>query len=113
MIKKILPIAVLVILVLWGISVNNGLVEKEEAVNNSWSKVESQYQRRADLIPNLVATVKGAADFEQETLTAVTDARSRATGITLTPETLNDEQAMANFQKAQSNLSGALSRLLV
>jgi LemA protein len=113
MIKKILPIAVLVILILWGISVNNGLVEKEEAVNNSWSKVESQYQRRADLIPNLVATVKGAADFEQETLTAVTDARSRATGITLTPETLNDEQAMANFQKAQSNLSGALSRLLV
>lgn len=113
MLKKLLPVALIVILLFWGIGVNNGLVEKEESVNNAWSKVESQYQRRADLIPNLVNTVKGAANFEQETLTAVTEARSKATSITLTPETLNDEQAMENFQKAQSQLSGALSRLLV
>lgn len=113
MLKKLIPIAVLVIVILWGVGVNNGLVEKEEAVNGAWSKVESQYQRRSDLIPNLVSTVKGAANFEQETLTAVIEARSKATGITLTPETLNDEQAMENFQKAQSQVSGALSRLLV
>jgi LemA protein len=113
MIKKLLPVGLILILLFWGIGVNNGLVEKEEAVNNAWSKVESQYQRRADLIPNLVNTVKGAANFEQETLTSVIEARSKATNITLTPETLNDEQAMENFQKAQSQLSGALSRLLV
>lgn len=113
MIKKLLPIALVLILFFYGFGVYNGLVEKEEAVNSSWSKVESQYQRRSDLIPNLVSTVKGAANFEQETLTAVTEARSKASSIQLTPETLNDEKAMANFQNAQSQLSGALSRLLV
>lgn len=113
MIKKLLPLALVLILFFYGFGVYNTLVEKEESVNSSWSKVESQYQRRSDLIPNLVASVKGAANFEQETLTAVTEARSRATGIQLTPETLNDEKAMENFQKAQSQLSGALSRLLV
>lgn len=113
MVKKLLPIAVILIILFWGIGVNNGLVEKEEAVNSAWSKVETQYQRRADLIPNLVNTVKGAANFEQETLTAVTEARSKATSMQLSPEMLNDPQALENFQKAQSQLSGALSRLLV
>lgn len=113
MIKKLLPIAVILIILFWGISVNNSLVEKEEAVNSAWSKVETQYQRRADLIPNLVNTVKGAANFEQETLTAVIEARSKATSIQLSPEMLNDPQALENYQKAQSQLSGALSRLLV
>ncbi|TNE74081.1 LemA family protein [bacterium] len=113
MLKKLLPVSLVVVVILWGIGVNNGLVEKEESVNSAWSKVETQYQRRADLIPNLVNTVKGAANFEQETLTAVTDARSKATSMQLSPEMLNDPQALENFQKVQSQLSGALSRLLV
>jgi LemA protein len=74
--------------------------------------VLNQYQRRADLVPNLVATVKGEAAFEQETLTRVVDARARATAIQVTPETLKDPQAMQRFQEAQSGLSSALSRLL-
>lgn len=90
----------------------NTLVEQEEQVAQAWSKVETQYQRRSDLIPNLVATVKGYADFEQETLTAVIEARSNATGITVDADNLSPE-AIAQFQKAQGQLSGALSRLLV
>ena len=79
---------------------------------SGWSEVLNQYQRRADLIPNIVATVKGEANFEQETLTKVVEARAKATSFQITPETLKDPEAMKNFQAAQGALSGALSRLM-
>ena len=85
----------------------------DEQVKAAWSEVLNQYQRRADLVPNIVATVKGEANFEQETLTKVVEARSRATGIQATPELINDPEAFAKFQAAQAELSGALSRLMV
>lgn len=90
----------------------NSMVEKDEGVAKSWASVETQYQRRSDLIPNLVNVVKGYADFEQETLTRVVEARSKATDITLNADELTPEN-IAKFQEAQSELSGALSRLLV
>ena len=108
-------IAVVVILVIFefvGCGKYNGLVSKDEVVKESWAKVESQYQRRADLIPNLVSTVKGAADFEKSTLTAVIEARSKATQTTINADQLTPEN-IAKFQGAQDQLSGALSRLLV
>jgi LemA protein len=85
----------------------------DEQVNASWSEVGNQYQRRADLIPNIVATVKGEANFEQETLTKVIEARSKATSIQATPELINDPAAFSKFQQAQGELSSALSRLMV
>jgi LemA protein len=85
----------------------------DEGVKSSWSEVLNQYQRRADLIPNIVATVKGEASFEQETLTRVIEARAKATSMQVTPETLNNPEAFAKFQQAQGELSGALSRLMV
>lgn len=93
----------------------NGLVGAEQGVEEAWSQVQNVYQRRSDLIPNLVATVKGSADFEQETLTAVVEARSRVGQISqaATEEILNDPQKFAQFQQAQDGLSSALSRLLV
>ncbi|HEX2543145.1 MAG TPA: LemA family protein [Caldimonas sp.] len=91
----------------------NDFQRLDEQVRASWSEVLSQYQRRADLIPNIVATVKGEANFEQETLTRVIEARSRATAIQATPELVNDTEAFARFQAAQGQLSSALSRLLV
>lgn len=91
----------------------NGLVRGDESVKTAWSQVENVYQRRADLIPNLVATVKGVANFEKETYTAVTEARSRVGQIKVTPEMLSDPNALAQFQKAQGELGSALSRLLV
>jgi len=100
------------ILVLTGVSAYNKMVSQEEAVSEAWSQVENVYQRRADLIPNLVNTVKGYADFEQETLTQVIEARSKATSVNISAENLN-EQTLANFQQAQDGLSSALSRLLV
>ena len=90
----------------------NAMVERDEAIAEKWSQVETQYQRRADLIPNLVNTVKGYAEFEQETLTGVIEARSKATSIQLNPGDLT-EANLQKFQEAQSRLSGALSRLLV
>lgn len=90
----------------------NSMVEKEEGIEAAWAKVETQYQRRSDLIPNIVETVKGYADFEKETLTGVIEARSKATSVQVDPSNLSPE-AIANFQKAQSQLTGALSRLLV
>ena len=111
--KSIIILAVLAILVIYGISVNNGFVTAEESVESAWAQVENQYQRRADLIPNLVNTVQGAADFEQETLQSVIEARSRATSITLQANDLNDPAKIQQFQAAQEQLSGALSRLLV
>jgi LemA protein len=85
----------------------------DEATTAAWSEVVNNYQRRADLIPNLVATVKGAADFEKGTLEAVVNARASVGQLKVTPEVLNDPAAFANFEKAQAGLSGALSRLLV
>jgi len=95
-----------------GCSTYNNMVEAEENVENAWSKVQSAYQRRADLIPNLVETVKGYADFEQETLTNVMEARARATSVQVDPTNLTAEQ-LQEFQSAQSNLSSSLGRLLV
>ncbi len=105
-------IGILVVLVGWVIGAYNGLVSLDEETNGKWAQVESAYQRRADLIPNLVNTVKGYADFEKETLTGVIEARSKATGITVDANNLTPE-VIANFQAAQGQLSGALSRLLV
>lgn len=102
----------LVAMIGWVVGAYNGLVTLDEETNGKWATVESAYQRRADLIPNLVNTVKGYADFEQETLTGVIEARSKATGVTVDANNLTPE-AIANFQAAQGQLSGALSRLLV
>ncbi len=107
-----ITLGVIVLLVLFGISRYNGLVTADESISGQWAQVEAAYQRRADLIPNLVSTVKGYADFEQETLTQVIEARSKATSIQIDPSNLTPE-SIANFQKAQDQLSGALSRLLV
>ena len=85
----------------------------DEQTKSAWSEVLNQYQRRADLVPNIVATVKGEAAFEQDTLTRVIEARSKATSIQVTPETLNDPAAFAKFQAAQGELGSALSRLMV
>jgi len=106
---------VLLILVFWGVGTYNGLVRDREAVDSAWSQVENVYQRRADLIPNLVNTVKGAANFEQTTLNQVVEARSRVGQVTTqaTGAILNDPQKFAQFQQAQDQLSSALSRLLV
>jgi LemA protein len=91
----------------------NDFQRLDEQVKAGWSEVLNQYQRRADLIPNIVNTVKGEANFEQETLTRVVEARAKATSIQVTPETLNDPEAFNRFQQAQGELSGALSRLLM
>jgi LemA protein len=101
------------VLVAWGVSSYNNMVSLDQEVIKQWSQVENQYQRRADLIPNLVNTVKGYADFEKEVLTQVTEARARVSQFNITPEVLNDPQAFAKFQSLQGELSGALSRLLV
>ena len=95
-----------------GCNTYNGLVASEERVEQAWADVETQYQRRADLIPNLVNTVRGAADFEQETLERVTEARARATSINLTSDDLADPERIRAFQAAQSQLGGSLGRLL-
>lgn len=92
-------------------STYNGMVSKEEVVNRAWSNVETQYQRRADLIPNLVATVKGYAAHEEQTLTDVVEARSKATSVTLSAENLTPE-SLAEFQQAQSAVTSALGRLI-
>ena len=113
--KKALPwiivLGILAIIVLWGTGVYNGFVSAEEEVEAAWSQVENQYQRRADLVPNLVATVKGYAVHEQETLEGVVEARAKATQVTIDPANATPEQ-MAAFQAAQGELSQALGRLL-
>lgn len=96
-----------------GCGTYNSLVTADEQVEEAWGNVESTYQRRLDLIPNLVNTVKGAADFEQETLSAVTNARARATSINLSADDLSDPAKLQQFQQAQTQLTGALNRLLV
>jgi LemA protein len=91
----------------------NQIQSQDEQVTSSWSEVLNQYQRRADLIPNLVSTVKGEAKFEQDTLTKVVEARSKATSIQATPDLVNNPEAFQKFQQAQGQLTSALSRLLV
>lgn len=110
--KKLIPIALIIIVAIWGFGAYNGLVTKDEDVEGKWAQVETSYQRRADLIPNLVETVKGYADFEQETLTGVIEARAKATQVTIDPSNLSPE-SIANYQQAQDGLSSALGRLLV
>jgi len=110
-IVAIIGLAILAI-VLWGTKVYNQMVSMREGVTSQWGNVETQYQRRADLIPNFVNTVKGAADFEQETLTQVIEARAKATQVTLDPANMTSEN-LQQFQAAQGELSSALSRLMV
>jgi LemA protein len=106
---------VLVLLALWGVGSYNGLVGAQQAVESQWAQVENVYQRRADLVPNLVSTVKGSAAFERQTLTDVVEARAKVGQVNAqaTSEILNDPQKFAQFQQAQDQLSSALSRLLV
>lgn len=105
-------LALVLILVFVGCGSYNGLVSQDESVKNSWNKVQSDYQRRADLIPNLVNTVKGEANFERGTLNDVINARAKATSMQISPDNLTPEN-IAKFQQAQTQLTGSLSRLLV
>jgi LemA protein len=109
----VVVLAVVVLLAVAGMGSYNSLVGLDEKVQSAWSQVENVYQRRSDLIPNLVETVKGFAAQERTVLTEVVEARAKATSIQLTPEALNDPKALERFQAAQGQLSGALSRLLV
>jgi LemA protein len=112
----LLAVAVLGVFVvglfLWGMGVYNSLVSLDEGVRSAWSQVESQYQRRADLIPNLVNTVKGYAAQEKDVMLGVTEARAKVSQITVTKEVLEDPAAFSKFQAAQDQFSGAISRLL-
>ena len=110
--KFLILITTLAALLLSGCGYNT-LQSTDEQIKASWSEVLNQYQRRADLVPNLVSTVKGEAKFEQDTLTKVIEARARATSVQATPELVNDPAAFQRFAQAQGQLSGALSRLLV
>ena len=105
-------VALLILIVGWFMKGYNGMVNEDENVNREWSQVENQYQRRLDLIPNLVNVVKGYASHEKETLEGVIEARAKATQTTIAPSNMTEEQ-LANFQKAQDGLSGALNRLMV
>jgi LemA protein len=112
MIRRLFAILALGAAALLGGCGYNDFQRLDEQTKAAWSEVLNQYQRRADLIPNIVATVKGEANFEQETLTKVIEARAKATSIQVTPETLNNPEAFSRFQKAQGELGGALSRLM-
>lgn len=104
---------IVAVVAIWFISSYNGFVSKEEAVNRSWSQVENVYQRRMDLIPNLVATVKGYAQQEEKIFTQVAELRSRVGSMQLPANAVDNPEQLAKYQEAQSQLSGALSRLLV
>lgn len=110
--STIIILVVLALFGFYGCNSYNGLVEKDTNVDGKWAEVQTQYQRRLDLIPNLVNTVKGSADFEKSTLTAVIEARSKATSIQLKADDLTPAN-MQKFQDAQNQLSGSLSRLMV
>ena len=110
--KVLATVALSAVMLLSGCGYND-FQRQDEGVKAGWSEVLNQYQRRADLIPNIVATVKGEAGFEQDTLTKVIEARSKATSIQATPELINNPEAFKKFQAAQGELSGALSRLMV
>lgn len=107
----IIVLAALALIVMWGIGRYNSLISQQESVETSWGQVENQYQRRADLIPNLVNTVKGYATHESSTLEAVVEARAKATSITIDPSNTTPEQ-LAAYQAAQGELSQALGRLM-
>lgn len=111
-ISLITIIGIIVISIIWVVSKYNGLVKKDEACTQQWSKVESQYQRRLDLIPNLVNTVKGYAEHEQETFTKVIEARNQASQAKIDPNNMNQE-AMDKFQQSQQALKSSLDRLMV
>lgn len=114
-IGSIIAVVLLALLLIGGCNacnVQNTLVTEEEQVKNAWGEVENQYQRRADLVPNLVATVKGAAEHERETLTQVIEARAKATSVKVDPENLTPEK-LQEFQQAQGQLGAALGRLMV
>ena len=111
-ITVVIVIAAIFLIVSWGVGIYNKIVPMSEKVSTEWSNVETQYQRRADLIPNFVNTVKGAAAFEQETLTRVIEARAKATQVTVDPSNITAEQ-LQEFQAAQSEVSSALARLMV
>jgi LemA protein len=104
-------LAILVIVGFWGCSGYNGLVKQDESVKKAWNNVQTEYQNRSDLVGNLVNTVKGAANFEQKTLTDVIEARSKATSVKIDADNLTPEK-IAEFQAAQGQLTGSLSRLL-
>jgi LemA protein len=108
----VITLAIVAVVLIWGVSGYNGLVSMDEGVQNKWADVETQYQRRADLIPNLVNTVKGYAAHEKETLEGVVKARSEATSVKIDAENMTAEQ-MAQYQKAQNGISSALSKLLL
>lgn len=110
--KWLILLAIVVVGGMFYFSINNNAVEKQEEAQTKWSDVESAYQRRSDLIPNLVSTVKGAADFERGTLTDVIEARAKATSVNVNIDDLNGE-SMQQFQQAQGELSSALSKLMV
>jgi LemA protein len=110
--KWIIIIVIVVLVAIWATSTYNGLVSRDEGVSSQWAQVENVYQRRLDLIPNLVKTVQGYANFEKSTLTQVIEARSKATQMTISPKNLN-EQSLQQFEQAQGNLSSALARLMV
>ncbi len=110
--KWIVPVAIVVIVIMWAVGAYNGMVTLDEGVQGKWADVETQYQRRADLIPNLVSTVKGYAAHESETLESVVKARSEASSVKVDPENLTPEK-LAEYQKAQSGVSSALGRLMV
>jgi LemA protein len=110
--KKFIPWIILAVVVFWGMGSYNGMVSKDQSANEAWANVESAYQRRMDLIPNLVNTVKGYANFEQETLTKVVEARASATQVKIDPSNLTPEK-LQEFQAAQGGVTSALSRLLV
>jgi LemA protein len=103
---------IIISMVMWGTKVYNGMVTMQESVTSQWGNVETSYQRRSDLIPNFVNTVKGAANFEQTTLTQVIEARAKATSITIDPTKMTAEN-MQQFQQAQGQVSSALGRLMV
>ena len=109
--STIILVAVIAALAMWVISAYNGMVKMDESVSTAWSNVENQYQRRTDLIPNLVNTVKGYAAHEKETFEAVVSARSKATQMTVDPENLTPEK-LQEYQKAQGEIGAALGRLL-
>lgn len=110
--KWIIPVAIIILLFLWGMGGYNSLVNQDESVQNAWANVETQYQRRVDLIPNLVNTVKGYATHERSTLEGVVKARSAATQVKVDPANLTPEK-LAQYQKAQGDVSAALGRLLM
>ena len=109
--STIIVLVIVAVVAIWGITGYNGLVKADEALNTAWSNVENQYQRRADLIPNLVNTVKGYAEHEKETLDAVVAARTRATQVTVDAENLTPEK-LQEYQKIQNEVGAALGRLL-